>query len=153
VRFALLAMCLVVFSCDLKPAPKARESPPAPAKTADPSESAARPAPASDVPGDAGAGPSDAGAAVPADAMTVRDDCVNAGVRVAEIVIETATDPAQKAALVQDRARIVRRSAEACTRDNWSPEEVACVMAGKTGADINKCRKPTQVPSVPQPDR
>ena len=50
-RFALLAMCLVVFSCDLKPAPKARESPPAPAKTADPSESAARPAPASDVPG------------------------------------------------------------------------------------------------------
>jgi len=121
-----------VAACDLKPAPK--QAPPA-----------ATPA-APMVPADAAAAGAPSDAATPMDAMSVSDRCVTLGSHVAEVLIGEAEDPSKKAALVQDRAKIVRRTAESCTRDAWSEDQISCFLAGKTQIAMQACRKPNPVP-------
>jgi len=110
------------------------------------------PPPPTMVPVDAGVVAVTDAAPIPPAAMVVSDRCVELGSHVAQVLIEEASDPSKKAAYTQDRTRIVRRTAEGCTRDAWTAEMIACFMRGKTSAAMQACRKPEPVaPRVPPP--
>ena len=134
-----------------KPAPN--KNPPIQAPPTTPAAVANPGTPPNMVPVDAGVAVAvtDAAAApVPAEPMDVTDRCVELGSHVAAVLIEESTDPSKKAAYTQDRSRIVRRTAEGCTRDAWTEEMIACFMRGKTSAAMQGCRKPEPVaPRVP----
>src|SRR5690349_14493214 len=51
--------------------------------------------------------------------------CVELGQHLAEVLIQTA-DPAQRTVFENDRDRIVKASAEACTVQNWSGDAINC---------------------------
>jgi len=148
VRF-LVVLLAIAGACDLQPPPK--KAPPAVTPT--PTAPSAVPTPEPALP------PADAGVAVavavgdaapvPPDAMEVTDRCVDLGSHVAEVLISEAEDPSKKSVLVQDRAKIVRRTAESCTRDAWSAQLISCYMAAKTQATLQACRKPD--PPTPKP--
>ena len=148
---------LVVSSCELKPGPKQKEAPPAPA-AAPTAGSAAAPAPSppSPPPGaPAPAATADAGVAPPAPAgngsaaaaapAEPTSECLQLGAHIAEILISGA-DPTQQPQLEQQRTKIVRRSAEACTRDGWNAESKACFLAATTAAAMQECGKKLRAP-------
>lgn len=150
VRF-LVVLIAIAGACDLQPPPK--KAPPAATPT--PAAPSAVPTPEPALP------PADAGVAlavgdaapVPPDAMEVTDRCVQLGSHVAEVLISEAEDPSKKSVLVQDRAKIVRRTAESCTRDAWSAQLISCYLAAKTQATLQACRKPDPpAPKPPAPD-
>jgi hypothetical protein len=85
------------------------------------------------------------------DAMEVSDRCVRVGQHIAEVLTQETTDPSQKAVYVQERARIVRRTAESCTRDAWTGKEIDCILAGKTQAALQSCRQPAAPAQRPPP--
>lgn len=148
----LVVLIAIAGACDLQPPPK--KAPPAASPPTSPT--AATPNPPSLPPSDAGVavaiGDAAAGARPPADAMEVTDRCVQLGSHVAEVLIAEAEDPSKKSVLVQDRAKIVRRTAESCTRDAWSAELIGCYMAAKTQAKLTACRKPdVPAPAPPAP--
>jgi len=150
VRF-LVVLIALAGACEHKPAPKRNPPVQAPPTAAEPAAQVpVPPTPPPPVPADAGVAVAIADAvAAPPDAMVVSDRCVELGSHVAEVLIQEATDPSQKAAYTQDRARIVRRTAEGCTRDAWTEKTIACFMAGKTSAAMQACRK--QEPVAPRP--
>jgi hypothetical protein len=123
---------LFLAACDLQPAPK--KGPPAPP-------------PAAATPGDAGTptpspGSGSAAAVKPAaDAgMEVSEACVAAGTHLADIVIASATDVAQKAAYEQQRTQLVRKVAENCTKD-WNDDARACVARANDVPAVQECLK------------
>ncbi len=89
--------------------------------------------------------PPDGGVA-PDALLVVSQGCIDVGSHVAEILIADAKDPMQKAALEQERAKIVRRSAEACTRDGWSATGQKCFLDAKTSAGMQVCGKNLKAP-------
>lgn len=137
--------------CDLKPAPagsgvaKTEPAPPptpaAPTGDTPPSPppgagSAAQPVPAVDA--GVAVMPPDAVPAPPPE-IAVTDECVAIGDKIAGIIIESTTDPTTKAAIEQDRAKFVRRMAEACTTSPWPAEAKACFVAAKTADAVQVC--------------
>lgn len=132
-----LTLLLVLGACDLKPPPK---QPPA---TADAIEDAGAGAMATppEPAGDAG------GPRAPADAMIeVTQPCLAVAVKIADVLIASMTDPAQKAALEQDRTKLVRRTAEGCTRDAWSEPARACFLKATTREQLQLCGRNLQAP-------
>jgi hypothetical protein len=83
------------------------------------------------------ANPADAAAVQPATELTPA--CIDAAVRFTEIKIAEAKAAADKSAIQQDQAMIVRRMAEACTKQQWSSEVIACYKAASSGADLIAC--------------
>ncbi len=73
--------------------------------------------------------------------MPVTQVCTDVSVHIADIVIASVTEPAQKAALEQDRAKLVRRAAETCTRDKWSDKAIKCFTAATAAPALEQCGK------------
>lgn len=119
---SLLLFVVALAACDLHPPPKKKPAPatPQPADTPPPPEpgSAAEPAPP---------------------VFETSAACNEVGVKVAGALIDSAQDPTQKATLTQERDRIVRRVAEACTRDNWPPASRECFLKAKTQEEMQIC--------------
>ena len=88
----------------------------------------------------------DAGMAAPADAMEVTAACTDVGVHIAKIVIDSIKDPAQKAALEQDRTKLVRRAAETCTRDAWNEAARGCFLRSKSAPELEACGRDLKAP-------
>jgi len=142
VRFCLAIVLVLgsVVACDHRPAP--------------PQQQASEPPPAS-PPGvpvtgaDAGvATVADAGAAaVPGDAvLVVSDDCLQVAAKIAQIIIDATSDPTQKAALEQDRTKLVRRSAETCMRSSWPAGARKCFLAASTPQQLEACGRELAAP-------
>lgn len=148
-RFPVVLSLLLLASaaCDLQPPPKQRAAPTEPAATP---PTNMPPTPPPTLPVDAGVAPvADApAAAVPVDAALpeVSSQCLAIGAHIADVLIREATDPAQKAALEQDKTKIVRRSAEGCTRDAWSAEAQACFLKAQTVDAMQVCGKNLKAP-------
>ncbi|MFN0249107.1 MAG: hypothetical protein ACKV2T_19645 [Kofleriaceae bacterium] len=154
---SLLLLAIALGACDLQPPPK--KSPPPPTTPTDlppPPTPNTPPPPEPVLVVDAGVGAvADAGGAAvvdaaapvaPPDAVETSAPCNDVGVKVAASIIETATDPAQKAALTQERDRIVRRVAEACTRDGWTKAQRDCFLTAKTAEDMQACGRDLAAP-------
>jgi hypothetical protein len=128
---------LVIFAfaiaCDHKPAPRPEpaQPPPAPTQLAD-----------------AGAAPQDpfADASLQLARIDVSPQCMEVGVRIADVMISTTTDPSQKAALEQDRAKLVRRTAETCSRDAWSDAARTCFLRATTQEQLQECGRNLRAP-------
>ncbi len=145
---ALLASCLLLSAlgaCELEPPPKkapaaapAMPQPvPEPAAIAPPP--ATPPAPTAPPPGPPTV-PEGAGrgsAALP----PVSQPCLDVSGHIADTLIAEAADPAQKATMEQEKTKIIRRSAEACTRDAWKPTVMKCFLDAKTTAEMQTCAK------------
>lgn len=144
--FVLASVGALVGACELKPSPDRGAAPAAAAPATAPGAVAQPPAPPAPppvvVPADA-APPSPP----PADArMEVSQPCVDVSAHIADVLLASATDPAQKAAIEQGRTRIIRRSAEACTRDAWKPEVFACFTKATTDDQMRECGKDVKSP-------
>lgn len=137
-------------ACDLQPPPKGK---PAPTTVNDQAGSAAVAPPPSAPP----AAPSeptpmpptlppDAGTPPAPDAMEVSQQCLEVSTHIATVLIKDAKDPAAKAALEQDKAKIIRRAAEGCTRDQWPATAFACFLKGETVAALEICGKDLRAP-------
>ena len=123
---------MFLVACDLRPAPKQepKPPPPPPAVTADAAVAPAVPDALADnvISGDANGEPT--------------AECLAVGEHVASLWIDTAKDVAEKAALIQDRSKLVRKTAEACTQLKWGDAMRTCylnvvtVEALKTCADV-----------------
>lgn len=142
--FLVLALAA---GCDLKPAPAGagvattEPAPPAPTGDTPPppppgAGSAVQPVPAVDA--GVAVVPPDAVPAPPPD-IAVTDECVALGDKIAGIIIESTPDATTKAAIEQDRAKFVRRMAEACTTSPWPAEAKACFVAAKTADEVQVC--------------
>jgi len=136
--------------CDLKPAPAGSgnaktdtpmPTPPAPTGDAPPTPppgagSAAQPTPVVDA--GVAVVPPDAVPAPPPE-IVVTDECLGLGDKIAGIIIASTTDATTKAAIEQDRAKFVRRMAEACTTSPWPADAKACFVAAKTADEVQVC--------------
>jgi len=135
---------VVCFGCDLQP-PKHKA-----AAVSDVSAGRAAPTPTPQPPNrpqpnqpppsrpQPAAGSGSAAPATPPAAKTT-EECTKVGAHVAEIVIASIEDPTIRAQQEQDRTRLVRRIAETCTRDQWSPAAQKCFLDGKTAPDLEVC--------------
>lgn len=131
----LFLFVVALSACDLQPPPKKQP----PSEPSDPARQAPSiPTPEPALP--------DAAVAPPIDAFETSPACNDVGVKVAASVVDNAQDPAQKAALSQDRDRIVRRVAEACTRDSWPESARDCFLKAKSPADMQECGKDLAAP-------
>ncbi|MDX2089952.1 MAG: hypothetical protein SFX73_19000 [Kofleriaceae bacterium] len=138
----LLAALLVIAplgACDLQPPPKQQPGQTPGSAAAAPSAS---PTPTPALPP---APPLDAAAAGP-DAFDVTQKCLDVSVHIADVMIKEARDPGSKAALEQDKTRIVRRAAEGCTRDQWPDTAHACFLKAETVAAMEICGKDLKSP-------
>ena len=154
----MLSLVLFAAACEHEPPPKkSTTAQPTPAPGA-PSNAAATPPantpPANTPPGPPGPPPGatvDAGVAAPPDAPPEpTQPCLDMGTHLADVMLSEAKDPAQKAALEQDKTKIVRRAAEACTRDKWKPETLQCFAKATTTEQMQVCARDL---APPPPDR
>jgi hypothetical protein len=74
-------------------------------------------------------------------AIDASPDCLKLGAHLVDVVVASATDPAQKAIYEGERMQMTRSLAEACTKEPWSPESQKCYLATKTPAQIKACEK------------
>ena len=65
--------------------------------------------------------------------------CLAIGEHVADVLIADATNATQRAAYTHNRAQLIRRSAEGCTRDAWTDAQLACYQAARTVAALRAC--------------
>jgi len=65
----------------------------------------------------------------------------------ATVLIDEATDPTQRATLEQEKTKIIRRTAEVCTRDGWKPEVLACFSKATTSTEMEVCAKAISLPA------
>lgn len=135
-------------ACELQPAP-----PPPPPAPAAPAGSAA-PTPAGSAAIIATGSAGSAAAAVPTPAphpppppVDVTPECEQAGIKLAELMIEGAED-SQKPAFERDRANIVRRTEIVCTQQHWVPAALACIAQSKTDRDARACLEKFPSPQV-----
>lgn len=144
---ALLASCLLLSAlgaCELEPPPKkAAPAATTPPPVADPKAAAPTPPPATPPANPPPATPPVANGAGSGSAALppVSQPCLDVSGHIADALIAEAADPAQKAAMEQDKTKIIRRSAEACTRDAWKPPVLKCFMDAKTTAEMQVCAK------------
>ncbi|HEY4181627.1 MAG TPA: hypothetical protein VGM90_32510 [Kofleriaceae bacterium] len=144
--FVLIAVALSsgLTGCELQPAPQkqpeAQRVAPAPAPVPDAGSVPVALAPANPlIPPDV----------VPVDAPTKPDvsaDCNNVGIHVAQMVIDNAPDPAQKAQMEGERERIIRKTSEACTQDRWPKVSIECFIAAKSMPELQECGKNLAAP-------
>ena len=134
-RIAFVALLLA--ACELQPAPK--NKPPVVTETAPP------PPPPADAAIAADATVVDAGPM----AIEASPDCLKVAAHLVDVVVATATDPAQKSVYEGERMQMTRGMAEACTKTPWSPAAIKCYGATKTTAAIKACEK--KFPPTPPP--
>ena len=134
-RSSWLGVIPIVFAigaCDLKPAPKKKPAAAAAAAAAAavaPALTAVAPARAS---GDLGP-----------------QSCNEVGVRVADIMIASATDAVLKAQYEQARADTVRATAASCTNGQWDATLRQCFLTAKTQPEIDACKGRVRAPGTP----
>jgi hypothetical protein len=144
-------------ACDFQPPPKPQPAPP----TTVPPAPTVGSAGSGSGSGSAGSGSAGSGSAVavpegsaaaPADAAAsdVSNACVETGAHIAQVLIDSEQDPGTKAQYEQARSKIVRATAEACTKQTWSDDKRRCFDTTKTEADIRACEKKFPQPA-PQP--
>ena len=85
-------------------------------------------------------------AAATLDAFDVTQKCVDVSAHIADVMIKEAKDPGAKAALEQDKTRIIRRAAEGCTRDQWPETAHTCFLKAETLAAMEICGKDLKAP-------
>jgi hypothetical protein len=157
---ALLASCLLLSAlgaCELEPPPKkAPAAAPTPPPTTPPPAAAPTPPPAT-PPANPNAPPPgpppvvvDGAGSGSAALAPVSQPCLDVSDRIAAAMIAETTDPGKKAVLEQERTKIVRKSAEACTRNAWKPEVMKCFMDSKTTVEMQECAKTLQPPTDPE---
>lgn len=140
----------VLAACELRPAPKEQPAPPAPVPTEATTPAEAPPPP----PVVAARPPVGAGSAAPR--VEISPACLEVGAKVAQVLVDSAKDPAQKTVYEQARANMTRKTGEACTTQEWSDKARACYLAARTPAAIKACEKkfsppPAAKPSAPSP--
>ena len=141
---SLAALVLFLTACELQPAPRIQQ------KTAGSGAAAASvpPGPPLEPPPDM---INDAGSAVPPSPMKrpfeTTATCNDIGVKVADTLIAEARDLAQKQLLESERTRIVRRTAETCTRDKWPQPSVDCFLKAESAAAMQLCGKDLAAPA------
>lgn len=145
----LFLLVVALGACDLQPPPKKSAPPTTATATNLPPPPPTQPDVAPPVV-DAGVAAVVVDAAAPPpppiDAMETSAACNDVGVKIATSIIDNAQDAAQKATLTQERDRIVRRVAEACTRDNWSAPARECFLKAKTAEEMQICGKDLAAP-------
>ena len=143
----MLSLALFAVACEHEPPPKKSaptQAPPPPAG------SAATPPPNTPPPPPAAV---DAGVAAPTaadEAPEPSQPCLDMGTHLAEVMLSEAKDPAQKAALEQDKTKIVRRAAEACTRDAWKPSVLECFAKATSTEQMQICARDLAGPTQQQ---
>jgi hypothetical protein len=116
-----LPLLVLLAACDLQPPPKQQPAPPA---SATESPKLVAPAPPS----------------LPEQPKTeTTNDCIEVGKHVAAVFVASVTDPAQRSVVEQERTKIVKATAEACTKQAWSAEARGCYLASGSPADIKAC--------------
>jgi hypothetical protein len=133
----LVAGLVVVLlaACELQPAPKKQ---PAPPPAAAPTETAPKPV----EPPPSGAGPGSAtGSGSAAAKLEITAPCMEVATKVAQVFVDSATEPGQKSVYEQERANMTRKTGEACTAQAWSEEARACYLATSTPAQIKACEQ------------
>jgi hypothetical protein len=139
-KLSAFVPAFLLAACELQPPPPRQATPP-PAPAAAPVEEApSRPIAAPSAPGVA--------------PLDISKQCMAIGVHVAGVIVASATDPAQRGVLEQERTRIVRATAEACTTQNWSEAAMKCFLATRNQAEIKDCETkhtapPPAAPRVP----
>jgi len=123
ISFALLA------ACEIQPAPK-KQPPPTPPTT----ESAKPVEPPPPPPAMADGGTGDGSAKI-----EITAPCLEVAAKVAQVFIDSATEPAQKSIYEQERANMTRKTGEACTTQGWSEDALKCYLATTTPAEIKAC--------------
>ncbi len=138
-RVRWLVVLSLLAACDLKPAPKK-----------------ALPRPADQGSGQTAASPPvDAGVPLPpaiddAGTKDVSAVCTEAAVQIFKVMLGAEADPALKANIEHERTQIIRRAAEACTRDDWSDSVQKCFLKASSRADLQECGKQlAQQPAAP----
>lgn len=119
------SLCLVLIlasACDLRPAPKNQPGSGSAAAAVAPT-----PSPRLGAPVDSAA-------------------CEAIGKHFAQVLIDTATDPAEKAVLEQERTRNVRRQGETCVANQWDENTRGCFLAAKTRIALQQCIASAPVP-------
>ena len=126
-RIALVALLLA--ACELQPAPKQQ---PAPVIEATPP-----PPPPADAEVAADAPAIDAGPP----SIDASPECLKVAAHLVDVVVASATDPAQKTIYEGERMQMTRSLAMSCTNEQWSRESQKCYGATKTPAHIKACEK------------
>jgi hypothetical protein len=134
----MVALVLLA-ACEIQPAPRKQAEPPPPPPSAMP------PAPVADA-----AVIADAGIDAPP-AIQISAECLEVGVKLAQVFIDSAGDPAQKSIAEQERSNVTRKTGEVCTTGRWSENARKCYLATKTPADIKKCEMKYTPPPAPPP--
>jgi hypothetical protein len=80
-------------------------------------------------------------------AFNATQACVDVSAHIADTLIAGATDATQKAALEQDRQKIIRRSAEGCTKDQWPAASIECFNKATTIPAMQVCGKDLKPPA------
>lgn len=120
-----LPLLLLLAACDIQPPPK-KQPAPAPASPTEPEQPRfVAPAPPPSLPEQA--------------KIDTTAECIETGKHVADVFVASVTDPAQKSVFEQERTKIVKATAEACTTQAWSAEARGCYLAAGTPADIKAC--------------
>lgn len=147
-----LGIVLVIGACDLKPAPKKKPqtatvtaaapgTTPGTAPAAVPTPPPTVPTPPTGAPAAATppAAPPAVTPAVPTGDLELAQGCMQVAVRVANLIVSTATDAVLKAQYQQERANMVRAVAEACTRSKWDASVRQCFLTASTRAQLDAC--------------
>lgn len=79
---------------------------------------------------------------VPEGEDQVSERCLMVATHIADVQIADAQAPAQKAAYTQNRAQLIRRSAERCTKLGWSDAQIACYQGASSLAALQACNQP-----------
>lgn len=106
-------------ACELQPPPKPQPAPPPPVPAAAPADAA----PAGDA----------------RQKLEVSQACIDLGVHVAELLIASKLDPAERGIYEQQRTQIVRGTAEACTSQHWSDTQMRCYTDAKSEPALRDC--------------
>ena len=139
----MLSLVLLATACEHEPPPKkSAPAQPAGAPTKPATPPPSNTAPTGTPPGPPPGVPVDAGVAAPPDAPPEpTQPCLDMATHLADVMLSEAKDPAQRAALEQDKTKIVRRAAEACTRDKWKPETLQCFAKATTTEQMQICAR------------
>jgi hypothetical protein len=135
ITWLVIPIALAIGACDLKPAPKKKPQ-------AAPAAAAAAPG----VPPAPGPAAITAVAPASADADVRAQACLEVGVRVADIMIASATDAVLKAQYEQARSDTVRATATSCTTGQWDAALRQCFLSARTQPEVDACKGRVRAP-------
>lgn len=119
-----LSLLFLFAACDIQPPPK-KQPPPVPASPEPEPQKFVAPAPPPSLPEQP--------------KIDTTNECIEVGKHVAEVFVSSVTDPAQKSVFEQERTKIVKATAEACTTQAWSADARGCYLGATVPADIKAC--------------